>query len=98
MGKLIILSFCFLLFSCRPEAKNQYSDVKKTPYNLSVSTPAGEKTLSLSEMATTPKVAENGSYYGEISENTGRPKTVHVRGYYRKDGTYVRSYYRSPPK
>jgi hypothetical protein len=37
-----------------------------------------------------PYVAENGSYYGEISENTGRPKTVLVHGYYRKDGTYVR--------
>jgi hypothetical protein len=41
--------------------------------------------------------AENGSYYGQISENTGRPKTVHVRGYYRNDGTYVRSHYRSRP-
>lgn len=44
-----------------------------------------------------PLTAENGSYYGEISKNTGRPKTVHVRGYYRKDGTYVRSHYRSQP-
>jgi len=45
-----------------------------------------------------PHVAENGSYYGQISTNTGRPKTVHVRGYYRKDGTYVRGHYRSPPR
>ena len=45
-----------------------------------------------------PSFAENGSYYGQISENTGRPKTVSVRGYYRKDGTYVRSHYRSPPR
>jgi hypothetical protein len=45
-----------------------------------------------------PSIAENGSYYGEISEATGRPKTVYVSGYYRKDGTYVRSYYRSPPR
>jgi len=43
-------------------------------------------------------VAENGSYYGEISTDTGRPKTVHVRGYFRKDGTYVRSHYRSSPR
>jgi len=42
--------------------------------------------------------AENNSYYGQISERTGRPKTVHVRGYYRKDGTYVRSHYRSRPR
>ena len=37
------------------------------------------------------------SGYGEISTITGRPKTVYVKGYYRKDGTYVQPYYRSPP-
>src|SRR5690606_37091756 len=42
-----------------------------------------------------PLVAENGSYYGEISDVTFRPKTVYVKAYYRKDGTYVRSHYRS---
>jgi hypothetical protein len=42
-----------------------------------------------------PAIAENSSYYGQISEATGRPKTVYVTGYYRKDGTYVRSHYRS---
>ena len=42
--------------------------------------------------------AENGSHYGEISRQTGRPKTVRVRGYYRKSGTYVRSHYRSRPR
>ena len=45
-----------------------------------------------------PYIAENGSYYGQISNLTGRPKTVHVRGYYRKDGTYVRGHYRSKPR
>lgn len=39
--------------------------------------------------------AENGSCYGDISALTGRPKTVAVRGYYRKNGTYVRGHYRS---
>ena len=45
-----------------------------------------------------PACAENGSCYGDISSHTGRPKTVHVSGYYRKDGTYVRGYYRSRPR
>lgn len=40
--------------------------------------------------------AENGSYYGEPNKN-GVPKTVHVHGYFRRDGTYVRSHYRSAP-
>jgi hypothetical protein len=45
-----------------------------------------------------PLEAENGSYYGEISERTFRPKTTYVSGYYRNDGTYVRSHYRSKPR
>ena len=48
--------------------------------------------------AAPPLVAGNGSYYGEISKETGRPKEVHVNGYYRKDGTYVRGHYRSSPR
>ncbi len=42
-------------------------------------------------------VAENGSYYGEVSADTGRPKSVYVAGYFRKDGTYVQSHYRALP-
>jgi hypothetical protein len=42
--------------------------------------------------------AENGSCSGDISATTGRPKTVQVRGYYRRDGTYVRGHYRSRPR
>ena len=48
--------------------------------------------------ASSPACAENGSCYGDISKNTGRPKTVGVRGYTRKDGTYVRGHYRSTPR
>lgn len=44
---------------------------------------------------TTGLCAENGSCYGDISVLTGRPKTVAVGGYYRKNGTYVRGHYRS---
>jgi len=40
---------------------------------------------------------ENGSCYGDLNAS-GVPKTVGVRGYYRKDGTYVRGYYRSAPR
>jgi hypothetical protein len=37
--------------------------------------------------------------YGSGSSYSGyRPKTVHVRSYFRKDGTYVRSHYRSAPR
>ena len=42
--------------------------------------------------------AENGSCYGDISTVNGTPKTIHVDGYYRRDGTYVRGHYRSSGK
>ncbi len=31
------------------------------------------------------------------NDSTGAPKTVHVRGYYRRDGTYVQPHTRSAP-
>lgn len=42
-----------------------------------------------------PLCGENYSCYGDISNITGRPKTTYVRGYFRRNGTYVRSHYRS---
>lgn len=37
----------------------------------------------------------NSNYYGAISCTTNRPRTNYVRGYYRKNGTYVKPYWRS---
>ena len=57
-----------------------------------------------SSSLTTSSSSSNSSYipvrsgYGELSEKTGRAKTVSVKGYTRKDGTYVQPHYRSPPK
>ena len=39
--------------------------------------------------------AENGSCYGDSSTINGMPKTNHINGYFRRDGTYVRGHYRS---
>jgi len=51
--------------------------------------------VTLGARAGTSGCAENGSCYGDISPQTGLPKTVTVQGYIRRDGTYVRGYYRS---
>jgi hypothetical protein len=70
-------------------------------------TMSGSRSLDLSGLNATTTVpspitsgtrlcAENGSCYGDLNAN-GVPKTVHVNGYYRKDGTYVRGHYRSAP-
>ena len=66
-------------------ARTAYATPRPTPY----STPFAY---------THPRVAENGSYYGQPSQETGRPKTVYVNPYTRRDGTYVRGHYRSPPR
>lgn len=59
-----------------------------------------EKDWSLAEEYTESESSATSyaSGYGEISSTTGRPKTVHVNGYFRKDGAYVKPHYRSAPK
>jgi hypothetical protein len=42
-----------------------------------------------------PACSETGSCYGDISNITGLPKTTFVNGYFRSNGTYVGSYFRS---
>jgi len=74
-----------IIYTTQDITQNYYQENKKVP------DPQQNQPVNQS-----PFVAENGSYYGQPNEN-GIPKTVYVRGYYRKDGTYVRSHYRSPP-
>ncbi len=74
-----------------------------TPYGINQSSSLNNASPSIGIISTNSTfnnrgVAENSSYYGEISDATKRPKTVYVNGYNRKDGTYVRSHYRSPPR
>jgi hypothetical protein len=66
-----------------------------TPFVVPPTSPSNSNATTTADA---PPVAENGSYYGEISPETGRPKTVHVEGYYKRDGTYVREHYRSAPR
>jgi hypothetical protein len=42
-----------------------------------------------------PRCAENGSCFGDVSFETGKPKNFFVAGHYRADGTYVKSSYES---
>ena len=46
----------------------------------------------------TPPRAENGDSYNRDNDGDGRVEPVYVKGYYRKDGTYVRSHYRAAPR
>jgi hypothetical protein len=46
--------------------------------------------------AAAPACSETGSCYGDLSDISGLPKTTYVPGYFRSDGTYVGSFYRSP--
>jgi len=45
-----------------------------------------------------PPVAENGDIRGADNDGDGRAEPVYVRGYTRKDGTYVRGHYRASPR
>jgi hypothetical protein len=50
------------------------------------------------QSSSTSSSGSGESCYGCISPNTGRPQTVYVPGYTRKDGTYVQPHYRSAPR
>jgi hypothetical protein len=76
-----------------PAVPQQSTYVPPSQTTLSKTTPMG--TYGPRGPPAVNGVAENGSSYGETSTATGKPKTVEVRGYYRKDGTYVRGHYRS---
>jgi formylglycine-generating enzyme required for sulfatase activity len=62
-----------------------------------VITPSALEMVYPKPTISTLSVTENGSYYGQYNKNDV-PKTVHVNGYYRKNGTYVRSHSRSSPR
>lgn len=62
---------------------------RKSPYAASLDISSSKQSIY------TTGCSESGACYGDISKITGLPKTTYVRGYYRKDGKYVRSYYRS---
>jgi hypothetical protein len=74
---------------------NAIAEVRASVAPVPVPSPE-QASVNTGQTAPVPDVAENGSYAGQLNAN-GVPKTVHVNGYYRKDGTYVRGHYRSPP-
>ena len=76
---------------------NKHS-VQKPTYEYVPQQKTTSTTQNVKSHTASTSVAENGSYYGQTSKATGRPKTVHVSGYHRKDGTYVRGHYRSSPR
>jgi hypothetical protein len=47
---------------------------------------------------TNPYTSGNGSSYNDISPRTYKQKNQYVNDYYHKDGSRVRSYYRSKKK
>jgi hypothetical protein len=48
-----------------------------------------------SSISVRPPVAENGDYRNRDNDGDGRVESIHVRSYYRRDGTYVRGHYRA---
>lgn len=82
------------------ENSNFYEASKLEKQNASSFKPITNSALQNTKPPSTSSATHSGSSsgYREISKKTGRAKTVHVRGYHRKDGTYVKPHYRSPPR
>ena len=66
--------------------------------NLLVAGSAARHSTTYGTNSLAPPVAENGDVRGVDNDGDGRIEPVYVRGYYRKDGTYVRSHYRARPR
>lgn len=45
-----------------------------------------------------PYIAQNGTYRGQLNTKTYKPKNTYVKPYVHKDGSRVRSHYRSRGK
>jgi hypothetical protein len=45
-----------------------------------------------------PEIAENGDRRNYDNDGDGRIETIYVKGYYKSNGTYVRSHYRAAPR
>ena len=67
---------------------------RASPANAGVSSGTSKQSAPISSTVGGFPCAEDGSCYSDISTLTGRPKTMLVLGYYRKDGTYVQGHYR----
>jgi hypothetical protein len=74
-----------------PLSTGQFLVIRAPQQGASTSSPSSSPNKStVSASITGVRVcAENGSCYGDLSEFAGRPKTVYVRSYYRRDG-YIR--------
>ena len=92
---LLVLSGCteFIVFNLGYAAVEILNDTKKSKKEKSVQKATNKNNIEA--YSSGGLCAENGSCYGDISNLTGNSKTVHVSGYYRSDGTYVRGHYRS---
>ena len=59
------------------------------------SAPRGQTNIRIPLAYLTGQASENGSYSDQFFRRTGNPGTVYIQGYYRVNGTYARSRYRS---
>lgn len=79
---LTIVTFCFSFISVTASASQKNYSQYHSPANNNPK----------------PYVAENGTYKGQISHKTYRPKNTYVKGYNRKGGTHIRGHYKSLKK
>ena len=92
--KQIVLTVA-LLFSCAccPLGMASYDD----SYEATSDYGGNEDFNSQSSIYNYNSASSSEGKHQTINQEAYRPKTVHVRGYYRKDGTYVKPHYRSRP-
>jgi len=78
-------------------SKPRFKSISRTSYKILPQALIAEQDslLARSKSSKIYALPNNKSSY---SPNSFAPKTIHVKGYYRKDGTYVRPHTRSAPR
>jgi hypothetical protein len=90
-------TYYYSTFKKKRFRKAKYGNVKGYVYNPYFDnpyySPRNSNSQSTSTSTSTPR-----NNYSSSSSTTSYPKTVNVKGYYRRDGTYVRPHTRSAPR
>jgi hypothetical protein len=94
LKKIALIAALFFSYVCYSSGMASYDDSYEPT---SSDYEENENFNSPSSIYNYNSASSSGSKRNTINQEVYRPKTVHVRGYYRKDGTYVSPHCRSKP-
>lgn len=87
-----------LVDSLKPKYEFDTTTTQDYSNTTTATIPTVKTTTTMSNETHSPSRAENGDLFNRDNDGDGRVESVYVKGYYKKNGTYVRSHYRAAPR